>query len=54
MNELYFEGYGYFRTETDKYDKAMDEFLEAAEKAGIEIIIEKAELRNEDGEVIDE
>ena len=54
MNEIYFNGYGYFKTDADNYDDAMSKFLDAASQAGIEIEINKAELRDEDGEIIEQ
>lgn len=53
MNEIYFNGYGYFKTDADNYDDAMSKFLEAASQAGIEIEINEAELRGEDGKTIE-
>lgn len=51
-NELYFNGYGYFRVNTDSYDEAVDLFLKAASDAGIDIILDEMELRDLDGNVI--
>lgn len=54
MNELYVgECWIYFKTKKDSYDEAMSEFLKACNDAGIEITIDKAELRDEDLNVID-
>ena len=52
-NELYFTGYGYFRVKTSNYDEAVDLFLKAAADAGIDITLDKLELRDLDGNEID-
>lgn len=50
MNELYISDcYIYFRTNESTYDKAMGEFLKACENADIDINIENACLRDENG-----
>lgn len=53
MNKLYFNGCGYFEVNTDDYDKAVDLFLKAAADAGIDIILDKLELRDPDGNEIE-
>ena len=53
-NELYFQGWGYFRVNTGNYDEAVDRFLKAAADAGIDITLDKMELRDLDGNVIEE
>ena len=52
MNELYFEGYGYFKTNEKNADKALDKMMEILSKEGFEFIFEDFELRNENGEKI--
>lgn len=53
MNELYIsDSYIYFKTNENTYSKAMNEFFEKCEEAGIEISIDNAKLRNEDGNEI--
>ena len=55
MNELYVSDcWIYFKTEAKTYDEAMDEFLKKCADAGIDINIENAELRDENGEEIEE
>lgn len=50
MNELYISDSSiYFRTNANTYDKAMDEFLKACVTANIDIAIENACLRDENG-----
>lgn len=50
MNELYISDSSiYFKTREKTYDKAMDEFLKACVNAEIDIIIENACLRDENG-----
>lgn len=50
MNELYISDcYIYFRTNENTYDKAMDEFLKACANANIDITIDNACLRDENG-----
>ena len=44
MNQLYFRGYGYFDTDAENYDAALDAFLEAAADAGIDISISESGL----------
>lgn len=54
MNELYVpEGYLYFKTKTDNVAVAVDKLIKLCAANGIELTIEKAYLRNEDGEDID-
>ena len=53
MNELYFNGYGYFKVNTDDYDKAVDLFLKTAADAVIDITLDRLELRDPDGNEID-
>lgn len=55
MNELYISDSSiYFKTREKTYDKAMDEFLKVCVNAEIDIIIENACLRDEDGCEVDE
>ena len=55
MNELYISDcLIYFKTDKNTYDEAMDEFLEKCIDAGIDINIEKACLRDENGCEVDE
>lgn len=55
MNELYVpEGYLYFKTQTDNVAVAVDKLIKLCAANGIELTVEKAYLRNEDGEDIDE
>lgn len=55
MNELYIgDSRICFKTDENTYDKAMDEFLKACVDAGIDIAIENAFLRNENGDEVDE
>ena len=55
MNELYInDSIIYFKTNAKNYDKAMDEFIEACVKADIDITIENACLRDENGDEVDE
>lgn len=55
MNELYVpEGYLYFKTQTDNVTVAVDKLIKLCAANGIELTVEKAYLRNEDGEDIDE
>lgn len=55
MNELYVpEGYLYFKTQTDNVEVAVDKLIKLCAVNGIELTVEKAYLRNEDGEDIDE
>ena len=54
MNELYVpEGYFYFKTKTDNAAVAVDKLIELCAVNGIELTVEKAYLRNVDGEDID-
>ena len=53
MNEIYFEGYGYFQVNTDDYDEAVDKLLRALSDAGIDFIMDRMELRDKDCNVID-
>ena len=55
MNELYInDSIIYFKTNAKNYDTAMDEFIEACVKADIDITIETACLRDENGDEVDE
>lgn len=55
MNELYISDcLIYFKTKEKAYDKAMDEFLKRCVDEGIDINIERACLRDENGDAIDE
>lgn len=55
MNELYVpECYLYFKTKTDSVAVAVDKLIKLCAANGIELTVEKAYLRNEDGEDIDE
>lgn len=55
MNELYiYDSQIYFKTNGNNYDEAMDEFLKKCADIGIDINILSAELRDENGEEIDE
>lgn len=55
MNELYISDcWIYFKTDKNTYDEAMDEFLEKCMDTGIDINIEKACLRDENGDEVDE
>lgn len=55
MNELYISDcWIYFKTDKNTYDEAMDEFLEKCMDEGIDINIEKACLRDESGDEVDE
>lgn len=50
MNELYISDcWIYFKTDKNTYDEAMDEFLKACANADIDITIENACLRDENG-----
>ena len=50
MNELYISDSSIcFKTNADTYDKAMDEFLKACVNANIDISIENAYLKDENG-----
>lgn len=50
MNELYISDSSiYFKTNANTYDKAMDEFLNTCVNANIDITIENACLRDENG-----
>jgi len=53
MNELHFEGWGYFKTSEVDTDKALDRLMEILTHEGLDFVFDKVELRNEDGEVID-
>lgn len=48
MNELYFEGWGYFKTDETTADKALDKLMEVLAHEGLEFNFEKVQLRNED------
>ena len=55
MNELYVSScWIYFKTNGKTYDEAMDDFLRKCADTGIDISIENAELRDENGEEIDD
>ena len=55
MNELYVSDCRiYFKTNAKTCEEATDEFLRKCADAGIEIVIERSELRDEDGEEIEE
>lgn len=55
MNELYISDSSiYFKTREKTYDKAMDEFLKVCVNAEIDITIENACLRDENGCEVDE
>lgn len=55
MNELYISDcWIYFKTNANTYDKAMDEFLKRCVDADIDINIENACLRDENGDEVDE
>lgn len=54
MNELYFEGWGYLKTNEANKEKAMDKLMEILSNEGFDFVFDKVELRNEDGEVIDQ
>ena len=53
LNELYFSGWGYFRTGADSHDEAVDQLLTALANAGVDVNFEELELRNLDGESIE-
>ena len=54
MNELYIsDSRIYFSTKEKTYDEAMDEFLKVCADNGIDITIESAQLRDENGEEIE-
>lgn len=53
MNELYFEGCGYFKTSETDTNKALDRLMEILTHEGFDFVFDKVQLRNEDGEVID-
>lgn len=55
MNELYVSDCRiYFKTNAKTCEEATDEFLKRCVDAGIEITIESAELRDENGDEIEE
>lgn len=54
MNELFFSGFGYFKTATDNYDVAVDSLMEMLECIGVELTASELELRDEDGNIISE
>lgn len=55
MNELYVSDcWIYFKTNAKTYDEAVDDFLKKCSDIGIDINIESAELRDENGEEIEE
>ena len=55
MNELYMSDCRiYFGTHAKNVDAALDELFEKCVDAGIEIIVESAVLRDENGEEIEE
>lgn len=53
MNELYFEGWGYLKTNEANKEKAMNKLMEILSNEGFDFVFDKVELRNKDGEVID-
>lgn len=54
MNELYVRySYIYFKTKETDVKTAMDRLIREAEKAGIELIIEEAVLRDENDDDIE-
>ncbi len=55
MNELYISDSSiYFKTSAESYDKAMAEFLKVCAEADIDIAIENACLRDENGNEVEE
>ena len=52
MNEIYFNGYGYFKVDTDDYDAAVDRLLKALADAGIDFTMDNIKLRDKDGNEI--
>lgn len=55
MNELYIsDSMIYFKTKADTCEKAIDQFLKKCKDAGIDITIENACLRDENGDNVDE
>ena len=52
MNELYFEGWGYLKTNETNKEKAMDKLMKILSHEGFDFVFDKVELRNEDGEEI--
>ncbi|EGC01596.1 hypothetical protein [Ruminococcus albus] len=54
MNELYFEGWGYLKTNETNKEKAMDKLMKILSHEGFDFVFDKVELRNEDGEEITE
>lgn len=53
MNELYFEGWGYFKTSETDINKALDRLMKILTHEGFDFVFDKVQLRNEDGKVID-
>lgn len=49
QNEMYFDGYGYFKVNTDNYDEAVNKLIESLADAGIDFTIDNMELRNSEG-----
>lgn len=55
MNELYINDcWIYFKTNEDSATAALDKLFEICEDNGIELVVEKYALRNENGEDIEE
>ena len=52
MNELYFEGWGYFKSSETDIDKVRDRFKEILTREDIDFEFNYYQLRNEDGKVI--
>ena len=54
MNELYVRDSNiYFKTSAESYDKAMDEFLKVCTNVDIDITIDNACLRDENGNEVE-
>ena len=55
LNELYIRDSSiYFKTSAESYDEAVDEFLKTCANADIDITIENACLRDENGNKVEE
>lgn len=54
MNEVYFSGYGYFKVDTNNYDEAVDKLLKALADAGIDLTMDDIELRDAEGNIVDD
>ena len=54
MNEVYFFGYGYFKVNTNNYDEAVDKLLKALADAGIDFTMDEIELRDSEGNIVDD